>query len=123
MLKPSNTPKSCDVDKLLEHSNIEDMLETTNASVAQIAIEYLDRMTSAKGITREALAKQLGIARQTLASRFNKRSMSLEDFCTTAQAIDLNPAEILDRATKLATPTLPAAIKETLQGDRPFAAF
>lgn len=108
MLNPSNTPDAARVDKMLKHSNIEDMLETTNASAAQIAIEYLDRMTAAKGITKETLAKRTGVTRQTIAARFNKRSMDLECFVATADAININPGEILSRAIRLKQDAIPA---------------
>lgn len=102
MSKSSNTPRATMIDKMLEHSNIEGMLETTNASVSQIAIEYLERMTAAKGITRENLASKLGITRQTVASRFRTRNMSLDDYVNTCTALDINPAETLTKASALA---------------------
>ncbi|KFI49927.1 hypothetical protein BBIA_1849 [Bifidobacterium biavatii DSM 23969] len=112
------------LDSLVKSFTIEDMEKiSTTLTAGQIAIETIARLAGAKGVTRETLAKQLGITRQTVTSRFRTRSMSLDDYIDTCRALDLNPAEILDRATKLATPTLPAVIKEALQGDRPFAVF
>ena len=103
MLKSSNTPCDAMIDKMLEVANMKDMLETANTKMTagQIAIRIIEKTAAMKGLTQEALANKLGIARQTVAARFSKRSMTLDDFIDTAYAIGTNPAQVIADAVRI----------------------
>lgn len=98
MLINSNTPNAKLFDKLLEYSNIRYMLENSNASVGEIAVEYLSAAMKLRNIRQYEMARQLGISRQTLASRLRSRAMSIDDFINLALAIDVDPAEVITSA-------------------------
>lgn len=68
-------------------------------TVGQIAVAILDRLAAAKGVGREALANRLGVTRQTVTSRFRNRSMTLDDYVGTCDALGADPAGILTHAT------------------------
>ena len=91
------------LDKMVATATIKDMMveNTTTLTAGQIAIEYLARTTAAKGMTREALASKLGVARQTVTARFRKRDMSIDDFIDTAQAIGTDPAQVIADAMQI----------------------
>ena len=90
MLVRSNTPVDSEIDKTLEMANIKDMLDTAN-----------EKTTGMKGLTQDALASKLGIVRQTVAARFRKQEMMLDDFIDTAQAIGTDPAQVIADAMQI----------------------
>lgn len=98
MLISSNTPKAKLFDNLLEYSNIVYMLENSNASVGEIAVEYLSAAMKLRNVRQYEMAHQLGISRQTLASRLHNRAMSVDDFINLALALDVDPAEVITSA-------------------------
>ena len=103
MLVRSNTPYDSRIDKTLEKSNIKDMLDTADASmtVGNIAIRIIEKTAGMKGLTQDALASRLGIVRQTVASRFRKQEMMLDDFIDTAQAIGADPSQVIADAMSI----------------------
>ena len=94
---------SAELDKLVAIATIKDMVveNKTMLTTGQIAIECLNRMSAAKGMTREALANKLGVARQTVAARFSKRSMTLDDFIDTAYAVGADPSQVIADAVRI----------------------
>lgn len=103
MLTASNTPYDGDIDKLLDMANIKDMLDITNDRVTAggIAIRIIEKTAAMKGVTQESLAGKLGVARQTVAARFSKRSMTLDDFIATAGAVGADPARVIAEAMRI----------------------
>lgn len=99
MLTVSNTPKTGSLDIMLKSSNISDMIELTNASTTgQVAIQYLEAVCRAKGITQENLSTALGICRQTIAKRFHDRSMDIDSYIALAEVLDTDPIDVLAKA-------------------------
>lgn len=102
MLNSSNTPYDDEIDKMLDVSNIKDMLDTANTMTSgQIAVEFLRRRAAAKDVTLETMAERLGITRQTVAARWARRAMSLDDYIDTCKALDVDPADTLAAAIKV----------------------
>lgn len=103
MLVRSNTPVDSEIDKTLEMANIKDMLDTANENmtVGNIAIRIIEKTAGMKGLTQDALASKLGIVRQTVAARFRKQEMMLDDFIDTAQAIGTDPAQVIADAMQI----------------------
>ncbi len=99
MLTVSNTPKGDALDKMLKSSNIIDMIELTNTlTTGEVAIRYLEAIARAKGITQGNLSSKLGVCRQTLAKRFHDRSMDIDSYIATAEALDTDPIDVLAKA-------------------------
>lgn len=97
-----NKEMSRQLDKAVNLLTIEDMEgRFTTCGVGEIAIAMLDRFCSGKGVTREALARRLGVSRQTVTSRFRVRSMTLQDFLDTCAALDVDASAVLSRAARL----------------------
>lgn len=94
--------KSRQLDEVERYVTILSMeTNVTTMTVAQTAIEMLDRLSAAKGTGRAQLAERLGVSRQTVTSRFRNKGMSLEDFVNTAKALDADPAKVLGQAQRI----------------------
>jgi AraC-like DNA-binding protein len=94
--------KSRQLDEVERYVTILSMeTNATTMTVAQTAIEMLDRLSAAKGTGRAQLAERLGVSRQTVTSRFRNKGMSLEDFVNTAKALDADPAKVLGQAQRI----------------------
>lgn len=108
MLKSSNTPYDAMIDKMLDMANIKTMLETANTKMTagQIAIRIIEKTAAMKGLTQASLASKLGITRQTVAARFSKRSMTLDDFIDTAYAVDADPGRVVADAVRIKSEAL-----------------
>lgn len=63
--------------------------------VTSAAIEKLRREALASEVTETRLAPQLGMTRQTLASRYKAGNMKLSEFVAAAYIIGVDPAAIL----------------------------
>ena len=91
-----------ELDNVETYINIADMeTNVTAMTTGQIAITMLNRLSVAKGITRELLAKTLNVTRQTITKRFHNRSMSLDDYLTTSAAIGIDPIQTLAKAAQI----------------------
>lgn len=100
MVKRFSNLTSGELDNVETYINIADMeTNVTNLTTGQIAITMLNRISVAKGITREQLAERLGVSRQTVAARFRKRDMSLDDYLSTARAAGIDPVKALSAAS------------------------
>ena len=91
-----------ELDNVETYINITDVeTNITAMTTGQIAITMLNRLSVAKGITRESLAKTLNVSRQTITKRFRNRSMSLDDYINTSAAIGIDPIQTLEKATQI----------------------
>ena len=102
MERPFSNKTASRLDKLVENFTIKDMEKiSTTLTAGQLAIETLSRLSASRGVTRETLAARLGVTRQTVTSRFRTRSMSVDAFIDTCDALDTDPAALLDGAIRL----------------------
>lgn len=97
----SNTPRVIKLDKMLDISNIMDMLETANTTAGEVAIRYLEALAKASDATQEALANRLGVCRQTIAKRFKDRQMDIDFYVALANAVGVDPADTLAKAIQI----------------------
>lgn len=101
MIDNSNTPMMGGLDKMMEITIINNMMEITNMASGALVIELIHRIAKSKHITYQHLAKLLNVNRQTVSARFNNHTMDIEDYINTAQAIGANPADILQQAINI----------------------
>ncbi|MCI1914617.1 MAG: hypothetical protein LKJ05_02655 [Bifidobacteriaceae bacterium] len=74
------------------------MVESSN-KVAARAVELLRKAALVSEIPKTKIASQIGARRQSVAARFEKGDMKMTDYLKTANAIGVNPVEILQEAT------------------------
>lgn len=111
MLSASNKRECATLDKALAVANIETMktlATTNNMTEVQIAITYLELTANTHAVTRQALAARLGVTRQTVSARFDRKAMELDDFIATADALGLTPSDVLATARTIRNESTPA---------------
>lgn len=75
------------------------MLKSSNTQAAE-AIQLLRRQALITETSNTALAKRLGVTRQTVSERFHRGDMRLSEFLQTAHALDLKPEDALAAAER-----------------------
>ena len=122
MAESYDTPLSCDIDTVIESiiiAGMETKELSINRTAGQTAVELLRIHANAAKITNVELAERLGVNRVTVAYRFNKGIMSLDDYVDTANAIGADPLETLARAIRLhESAPAPAAPTPGREGSR-----
>lgn len=64
-----------------------------------LAVEELDRLAAYQGESKKSIAKAIGMGRPTVSAKLNgHKRITLDEFISMAQAINVNPVDVLAKA-------------------------
>lgn len=75
------------------------LLKDSGLELSQLAVEELDRLAAYQGESKKSIAKAIGMGRPTVSAKLNGRKrITLDEFISMAQAINVNPVDVLAHA-------------------------